>query len=209
MSTTTTASQSAMENLNRRQRMTLAMDCYEDITKHPDCRGLAFISEDGSQDSDPVILVSSAVWNANKEATLAEELKKENEELKEAMTDQVNHLEKYGDMVKERYDKMVRNANKEATLAHLAKKENEKLKEELKAWESDEDVVMNGPGMFLYEETKKENEELRQFHEWNKIAALKLNDEKHLNDKLNKEIDELKKVIKELLSAGADAPSEL
>ena len=33
-----------------------------------------------------------------------------------------------------------------------------KLKEELKVWESDEDVVMNCAGMYLYEETKKENE---------------------------------------------------
>jgi hypothetical protein len=177
MSTTATASQSAMENLNRRQRMTLAMDCYEDITKHPDY----------SNHRD--------YWSLKASESMCQVYLSENEELTHCI--EKNWGKSGADILKEKDDheewrlKLARENEK-------LKKENEELKEELKAWESDEDVVMNGPGMFLYEETRKENEELRQFHEWNKIAALKLNDEKHLNDKLNKEIDELKKDIRDL-----------
>ena len=44
---------------------------------------------------------------------------------------------------------------------------------------------------------QKENEELKLFHEWNKSATLKWNDEKQKNEKLQKEIDEIKKEIKD------------
>ena len=51
---------------------------------------------------------------------------------------------------------------------------------------------------------KEENDKLKQFHEWDKIAALKLNDEKYLNEKLNKEIDELKEEMDDCVKKNKD-----
>ena len=59
---------------------------------------------------------------------------------------------------------------------------------------------------------KEENEELRQFHEWDKIAALKWNDEKEKNEKSKEENEKLKEekdVLQKFLAGNFDYADEV
>tara|TARA_R110002020_G_scaffold292801_1_gene508173 strand:- start:539 stop:946 length:408 start_codon:yes stop_codon:yes gene_type:complete len=86
-------------------------------------------------------------------------------------------------------------------LKNLKSQVNAVLPREYWQWESDEEIIDIIKNLLSASEDdteeinnlKEENEELRQFHEWDKIAALKWNEEKEKNEKLKEELEELKK----------------